>query len=241
AARIVTGRPLRWPSPRGARLDTLPASGLILSHFPPPRRACDSQLRRYLSRAGSSHEAASGQIQTTTRGPTTRAEDTMIDTENFEVGSTAVYPAHGVADVVGLETKHVAGQALRFYHLQVRGSGLKIIVPIDKAGENGMRPLAGPDEIDKMFEILRDHDVPTDRQTWNRRYRNFMEKIRTGSLHEVAEVYRDLSLLRSQKTLSHGEREMLRTARDLLVGELAVARETSESEVAEQLDSLFKN
>ena len=165
----------------------------------------------------------------------------MIDIENFEIGSTAVYPAHGVADVVGLETKHIGGQALRFYHLQVRGSGLKIIVPTDKAGENGMRPLAGPDEIDKMFEILKDHDVPTDRQTWNRRYRNFMEKIRTGSLHEVAEVYRDLSLLRSQKTLSHGEREMLRTARDLLVGELAVARETTESEVAEQLDSLFKN
>ena len=165
----------------------------------------------------------------------------MIEQENFEIGSTAVYPAHGVADVIGLETKQVAGQDLRFYHLQVRGSGLKIIVPIDKAGENGMRPLAGPDEIDKMFAILRDHDVPTDRQTWNRRYRNFMEKIRTGSLHEVAEVYRDLSLLRSQKTLSHGEREMLRTARDLLVGELAVARETSESAVAEELDSMFKD
>jgi CarD family transcriptional regulator len=165
----------------------------------------------------------------------------IIEQENFEVGMTAVYPAHGVADVVGLETKHVGGRALRFYHLQVRGSGLKIIVPIDKAGENGMRALAGPDEIDRMFELLRDHDVPTDRQTWNRRYRNFMEKIRTGSLREVAEVYRDLSLLRSQKTLSHGEREMLRTARDLLVGELAVARETSESEVAEQLDSMFKN
>jgi len=164
----------------------------------------------------------------------------MISTDNFEVGSTAVYPAHGVADVIGLETKQVGGQDLAFYHLQVRGSGLKIIVPINKAGENGMRPLANPDEIDRMFEILRNHDVPADRQTWNRRYRNFMEKIRTGSLHEVAEVYRDLSLLRSQKTLSHGEREMLRTARDLLVGELSVARDSTVTEVAEELDSLFK-
>lgn len=163
----------------------------------------------------------------------------MMNTETFEVGSTAVYPAHGVADIIGLETKQVGGQDLRFYHLQVRGSGLKIIVPINKAGENGMRPLAGPDEIDQMFDILRDHDVPTDRQTWNRRYRNFMEKIRTGSLNGVAEVYRDLSLLRSQKTLSHGEREMLRTARALLVGELAVARDSSETEIAEQLDALF--
>lgn len=165
----------------------------------------------------------------------------MIERETFDIGSTAVYPAHGVADVIGLETKSVGGQDLRFYRLQVRGTGLTISVPIDKAAENGMRPLVGPDEIDRVFEVLRDHDVPTDRQTWNRRHRNFMEKIRTGSLREVAEVYRDLSLLRSQKTLSHGEREMLRTARNLLVGELAVARESSESEVAEELDSMFKN
>jgi CarD family transcriptional regulator len=148
--------------------------------------------------AGETAEEASSKAARSAQTPRQwDSEEAMINNENFEVGMTAVYPAHGVADVVGLETKHVGGQALRFYHLQVRGSGLKIIVPIDKAGENGMRPLAGPDEIDKMFEILRDHDVPTDRQTWNRRYRNFMEKIRTGSLHEVAEVYRDLSLLRS--------------------------------------------
>ncbi len=165
----------------------------------------------------------------------------MIEPENFDVGSTAVYPAHGVADVVGVETKSVGGQDLHFYRLQVRGSGLTISVPINKASENGMRPLVGPDEIDQVFELLRDRDVPMDRQTWNRRQRVFMEKIRTGSLHEVAAVYRDLSLLRSEKTLSHGEREMLRTARNLLVGELAVARGSSESEVAEELDSMFKN
>jgi CarD family transcriptional regulator len=68
-----------------------------------------------------------------------------------------------------------------------------------------------------------------------------MEKIRTGSLFEVAEVYRDLSLLRTQKSLSHGERQMLRTARDLLVKELAVARSAPEGEVAEQLDAFFQN
>ncbi|EDM78889.1 transcriptional regulator, CarD family protein [Plesiocystis pacifica SIR-1] len=165
----------------------------------------------------------------------------MIAAQRFDIGSTAVYPAHGVADIIGVETKTVGGHDLSFYQLQVRGSGLKIIVPVNKANENGMRPLAGPDAIDRTFQILRDHDVPIDRQTWNRRYRNFMDKIRAGAIEGVAEVYRDLALLRSQKTLSHGEREMLRTARDLLVGELAVARETSESEVAEELDSMFKN
>jgi len=159
----------------------------------------------------------------------------------FSVGDKAVYPAHGVADVVGVEQKLVGEARLTFYHLRVVGTGLKIIVPIDKAEENGMRPLAGASDISELYELLRDHEVPSDRQTWNRRYRGFMEKIRTGSLFEVAEVYRDLSLLKSAKNLSHGERQMLRTARDLLVRELSVAREAPESLVAAELDSLLKN
>jgi CarD family transcriptional regulator len=160
---------------------------------------------------------------------------------SFKVGDKSVYPAHGVADVVHVELKRVGGQEIPFYHLRVCSSGLKIIVPVHKAEENGMRPVADKGEIDELFELLQDHEVPCDRQTWNRRYRGFMEKIRTGSLFEVAEVYRDLSLLRTQKSLSHGERQMLRTARDLLVKELAVARGSPECEVAEQLDSFFQN
>jgi CarD family transcriptional regulator len=160
---------------------------------------------------------------------------------SFKVGDKSVYPAHGVADVIDLETKSIAGQNITFYHLRVCGSGLKIIVPVHKAEENGMRPVAAGDEIDELYELLRDQEVPSDRQTWNRRYRGFMEKIRTGSLFEVAEVYRDLSLLKCHKSLSHGERQMLRTARDLLVKELAVARDATEAEIADELDSLFQN
>lgn len=165
----------------------------------------------------------------------------MMLTARFSKGDTAVYPTHGVADVVDLETKHIAGQSLGFYHLQVRHSGMKIIVPINKAEDNGMRPVAEDGEIDELYVLLRDHEVPCDRQTWNRRYRGFMEKIRTGSLFEVAEVYRDLSVLRMTKSLSHGERQMLRTARELLVRELAVVRGEAETSVAEHLDSLFVN
>ena len=159
----------------------------------------------------------------------------------FTIGDKAVYPAHGVADVVAVEEKTIGDQTVGFYHLNVMGSGLKIIVPVHKAEENGMRPLASAEEVDELFDLLRDHEVPSDRQTWNRRYRGFMEKIRTGSLFEVAEVYRDLSLLKSTKSLSHGERQMLRTARALVVKELSVARDAPETEVEEQLDSIFRN
>lgn len=159
----------------------------------------------------------------------------------FRVGDKAVYPARGVADVIGLEKKRIGDQEIDCYHLQVLGSGLKIIVPVEKAEENGMRPVADSGELDELYELLRDHEVPCDRQTWNRRRRGFMEKIRTGSLFEVGEVYRDLSLLKQNKNLSHGERQMLRTARDLLVKELAVARARPETEIACELDSMFDN
>ncbi|MBL8972446.1 MAG: CarD family transcriptional regulator [Myxococcales bacterium] len=165
----------------------------------------------------------------------------MMMQPQFNVGEKAVYPTHGVAEVVALETKVIEGSGMQFYHLRVAGSGLKIIVPVTKAEENGMRPLADDGMIDELYDLLRDHEVPCDRQTWNRRYRGFMEKIRTGSLFEVGEVYRDLTLLKSTKNLSHGERQMLQTARNLVIRELSTVKAAPESVVAEELDSMFKD
>lgn len=159
----------------------------------------------------------------------------------FNIGDTAVYPAHGVADIVAMQTKEVGQFQVPCYQLRVRGTGLKITVPIDKAEEIGMRHVAASAEIDELFELLRDQEIPSDRQTWNRRHRGFSEKIRTGSLFEIAEVYRDLSVLRATKTLSHGERQMLRTARTLLIRELSVAKDAPETDIANELDSMFKN
>jgi CarD family transcriptional regulator len=165
----------------------------------------------------------------------------MQISSRFQVGDQAVYPTHGVADVVQIEARTLGPQTLGFYHLKVRGTGLKIIVPVEKAEENGMRPVAGESDLHELYELLADHEIPSDRQTWNRRYRGFMEKIRTGSLFEVGEVYRDLSLLKSTKSLSHGERQMLRTARELLVREVATAQAAPEEKVAEHLDALVLN
>ena len=81
----------------------------------------------------------------------------------FNVGEKAVYPTHGVAEVVALETKVIEGLGMQFYHLRVQGSGLKIIVPVTKAEENGMRPLADDGMIDELYDFLRDYEVFCDR------------------------------------------------------------------------------
>lgn len=157
----------------------------------------------------------------------------------FRIGEMAVYPAQGVAEVVGVEQKEISGKTHKFYVLRIVDSDMRIMVPVSKAHEVGLRQVASEDDIAEVFEILREKEVHIDKQTWNRRYRGFMEKIKTGSLFEVAEVYRDLYRLKSSKTLSFGERRMLDTAKNLIVKELSVARKTNEGKMEEEIEQLF--
>lgn len=159
--------------------------------------------------------------------------------ESFEVGDRAVYPVHGVAEVVALEKREIGGSPTSVYILKILETGLTIMVPTVNAEAVGLRDLVSEGEISEIYDILRSKEVSRDTQTWNRRYREYMEKIKTGSAFEIAEVYRDLSLLRNVKDLSFGERRMLDTARGLLVKEIALARDSAENVVEEELDAIF--
>ena len=158
---------------------------------------------------------------------------------HFRVGDKAVYPTQGVAEITGIEEKEISGNTVRFYSLRLLDSGLRILVPIDKAENVGLREVVSEVQIREVFELLAEKDIPVDRQTWNRRYRGFMEKLKTGSLYEVAEVYRDLSRLKKVKPLSFGERKMLDSARSLLLKEISVARNASEVELELEIQQLL--
>ena len=157
----------------------------------------------------------------------------------FDIGDKAVYPAQGVAEVVGIDNKEINGSVVPFYVLKLIDSEMQILVPRDKADQVGLRGVATVEEVEEVFEILRETEFHIDKQTWNRRYRGFMEKIKTGSLFEVAEVFRDLYRLKSTKTLSFGERRMLDTAKTLIVKELSVARDWTEQQVESELEKAF--
>src|SRR5512146_1668216 len=146
---------------------------------------------------------------------------------NFKVGDKAVYPGQGVGEVMGIEHKEVAGQRQSFYVLRILENGMKIMIPMNKVGSVGLR------------EIIGEKEVRVDSTTWNRRYREYMDKIKTGSVFEIAEVLRDLYLLRSDKDLSFGERKMLDTARSLLIKELAIAKDCDEQDVETDLKKIF--
>ncbi|RMH40332.1 MAG: CarD family transcriptional regulator [Deltaproteobacteria bacterium] len=160
-------------------------------------------------------------------------------TSPFSVGDKAVYPVHGVAEVVDIEQREIGGTKHDVYILKILDTGMKIMVPCANAETVGLREIISESEVAEVYEILRDPDVLPDTQTWNRRYREYMDKIKTGSCFEIAEVVRDLRRLGGHKDLSFGERRMLETAQGLLVRELALAQQVSEVEVEREIESIF--
>ena len=158
---------------------------------------------------------------------------------SFRVGDKAVYPAHGVAEVQGIESKEISGTKHQFYILKILETGMRIMVPLNNVDAVGLRGVISSSEADEVYTILRSKEMAVDGQTWNRRHREYMEKIKTGSVFEVAEVLRDLSLLRSDKDLSFGERKVLDTARSLLVKELALAKRRKERDIEKEIDKIF--
>ncbi|MED5373694.1 MAG: CarD family transcriptional regulator [Myxococcota bacterium] len=157
----------------------------------------------------------------------------------FKVGDRAVYPAHGVGVITSLHDEDLEGETYTVYTFKVLDNGMTITVPVQNADAIGMRHIIDPKSIDKIYDILRDRDTPTDNQTWNRRYREYMTKIRTGDPLEVAKVLRDLALMKMEKSLSFGERKMFDHARSLLVQEIAVSKDKEEDSIQKEIEGLF--
>lgn len=159
----------------------------------------------------------------------------------FKKGEKVVYPAHGVGVIDDIENKLISGTERRYYVLRILDSEMKIMIPTENVVAVGLRRVIGRDMVTKIYKILRQKKVEVDNQTWNRRYREYTEKIKTGSPLEIAEVLRDLLVLKGDKELSFGERKMLDTARSLLVKELSIARSHPEEKIMEEIKTIFAN
>jgi CarD family transcriptional regulator len=159
---------------------------------------------------------------------------------SFNIGDKIVYPAHGVAEVDKIEKKTIGGCEQSYYVLRMLDSGMKLMVPTANEEQVGMRTVVSEEDADKVFDVLRKKEKITDSTTWNRRHREYTEKIKTGSIFEVAKVLRDLSLLKSGKELSFGERKMLDTARSLLMMEISLAKNISITDVENRFKQIFR-
>jgi CarD family transcriptional regulator len=156
----------------------------------------------------------------------------------FKVGDLAVYPAHGVGLIERIETKEIAGSQESFLIIRILENNMIIMVPSSNTSSVGLRQIVNSKEVSKIFSILQKNDRSVDDgQTWNRRYRDYMDKIKSGSVFEIAEVFRDLSTIKRDKELSFGERKMLDTAQSLLVKEISLAENMKEEDVERDIKS----
>lgn len=165
-----------------------------------------------------------------------------LSMHKFKVGDNAVHLSHGVGVVRGIEEREFSpGKKQSFYILEIHDNGApkKVFVPIDSSGKR-LRPIIKKTEVQRVYQILKKKETGAiDYQTWNRRYREYMEKIHTGQVHEIAEVLRALFLLKHDKDLSFGEKKLLDQAKTLLVKELSLAQNVAEADVEKELETIF--
>jgi CarD family transcriptional regulator len=157
----------------------------------------------------------------------------------FQIGQLAVYPAHGVGVIESVQERVVSGTVQQFYIMRLLDNDMIIMIPMNNARNIGLRDIIDQTSVPEVYEILSLRPSRINNQTWNRRYRDYMDKIKTGSPFRVAEVLRDLTLLKTEKDLSFGERKMLDTAKNLLVKELSLVNDKQEDEIEAQLQKLL--
>ncbi|MDO4493299.1 MAG: CarD family transcriptional regulator [Clostridia bacterium] len=141
----------------------------------------------------------------------------------YRIGDQVCYPMHGVGTVEAIEEQSVLGQQKEYYVLRFVIGRMTALVPVEGAGSVGLRPVSGREECDRVLTYLESGNVEEETVNWNKRYRDNMDKLKEGSLMNVAEVVKSLLARDKRKGLSTGERKMLITARQVLLTELTVA------------------
>lgn len=153
----------------------------------------------------------------------------------FNVGDKIVYPMHGAGTIDAIENKNILGEEQSYYVIKMPGE-VKVMVPTEKAEQIGVRSVINKEEASKVIAVL-EHNETEMSQNWNKRYRDNMEKMKSGSIYEVAGVVRNLSFKQKEKGLSTGEKKMLSNAKQILVSELVLAEHATQDEVEELINN----
>ena len=147
----------------------------------------------------------------------------------FNVGDKIVYPMHGAGTIDAIEKKNILNEEQDYYIISMPGE-VKVMVPTQKAEEIGVRNIIDKSDVSKVLNILEEDETEMS-DNWNKRYRDNMDKMKSGDIYEVADVVRNLSFKQKEKGLSTGEKKMLNNAKQILVSELVLAEHVSQAEI----------
>lgn len=154
----------------------------------------------------------------------------------FNIGDKVVYPMHGAGRIESIEKKEILGEFHSYFVLRLCIKSLKIMIPVDNVESLGLRYVVEEEELEEMFEILSGKKTRM-AESWNKRYRENLDKLKTGDVVEIAIVVRNLELRDREKSLSTGEKKMLANAKQYLASEVALIREISENEGVELIEN----
>ena len=153
----------------------------------------------------------------------------------FNVGDKIVYPMHGAGVIDAIEEKDILGEKQAYYILKMPGE-VKVMVPTAKAEEIGVRSIIDKSSAEKVFRVLESDETEMS-MNWNKRYRDNMDKMKSGDIYKVADVVRNLSFKQKEKGLSTGEKKMLNNAKQILVSELVLTEHSTKDEIEQMVDS----
>ena len=157
----------------------------------------------------------------------------------FNIGDKVVYPMHGAGVVDSIEEKDILGEKQAYYILKMPGE-VKVMVPTAKAEQVGVRGIIDKSAAEKVFGVLEANETEMS-MNWNKRYRDNMEKMKSGDIYEVADVVRNLSFKQKEKGLSTGEKKMLNYANQILVSELVLTEHATQDEIEDIVENKINN
>lgn len=157
----------------------------------------------------------------------------------FNVGDKIVYPMHGAGTIDSIEEKDILGEKQAYYIIKMPGE-VKVMVPTAKAEGIGVRDIIDKETAGKVFKVLETDSTQMD-MNWNKRYRDNMEKMKSGDAYEIADVVRNLSFKQKEKGLSTGEKKMLLNAKQILVSELTLAENSNKDQMEELINNTINN
>lgn len=161
----------------------------------------------------------------------------------FTPGQLVVYPTHGVGVVARLDSQEVGGMKVEFYIVRILGSNMTLMVPVNNAANVGLRDLSGKEYCLEIIESLKDRSGFTGYtgQNWNRRYREYSERLKSGAISDSCHVLKELLLISGEKDLSFGERRLLEQAMNLVTMEIACVMGNQQEIVQKEIEALFED
>lgn len=157
-------------------------------------------------------------------------------TNSLKPGAMVVYPAHGVGVIEGIEKIKTNGSSTSFYTIRINESGMTIRVSAPSAPRIGIRPVIKQNEVTKLFRVLKSKSKNSIGQNWHKRQKSYLDKIKSGSVFELAEILKELTVIQSRKELSFGEQRMYENVRQLIALEVAESKGIAREKADKLLD-----